>query len=64
MDFRLLGPLEVLADGRPLALGGPKQRGVLALLLLHPHEAVSRDRLIEAVWGEQPPDAAGRSLDS
>ena len=64
MDFLILGPLEVLADGRRLALGGPKQRAVLAMLLLHANEVVSRDRLIEAVWGERPPDGAGRSLDS
>jgi YVTN family beta-propeller protein len=64
VDLALLGPLEVRIDGRPVSLGGPKQRAVLALLLLHANEVVSRDRLIEGVWGEQPPSTAGRSLDS
>jgi peptide/nickel transport system substrate-binding protein len=51
-------------DGRPLPLGGGKQRTLLAVLLLHPNEAVSRDRLIDAVWGENPPPSAHRSLDT
>jgi DNA-binding SARP family transcriptional activator len=55
MDFRLLGPLEVRAEGRALPLGGPKQRAVLAMLLLHPGEVVSTDRLIDELWGERPP---------
>ena len=47
MQFRLLGPLEVIDDGgRSLALGGRKQRSVLAVLLLHANEVVSRDRLM------------------
>ena len=57
MEFRILGSLAVLVDGQPAALGGPKQRAVLAMLLLHANEAVARDRLVEAVWGERPPDA-------
>src|SRR5881227_2151335 len=55
MDFRLLGPLEVRSQGRALPLGGPKQRAVLALLLLHPGEVVSTDRLVDDLWGERPP---------
>jgi len=47
MDFRILGPLEVLDDERPLDVGGGKQRSVLALLLLHANEVVSSDRLID-----------------
>ena len=53
MDFRILGPLEVFDGDRPLALGGTKQRALLALLLLHANEVVSRDRLIEELWGER-----------
>ena len=64
MEFRLLGPLAVLVDGRPLAVGGPKQRAALAMLLLNANVPVSRDRLLEAVWGEEPPTGARRSLDS
>jgi DNA-binding SARP family transcriptional activator len=55
MEFRLLGPLEVHAGGEPLALGGRKQRGILALLLLYPNQVVSTDRLIDELWGERPP---------
>jgi hypothetical protein len=47
MDFRLLGPLEVRSRGRALPLGGPKQRAVLAMLLLQAGEVVSTDRLID-----------------
>ena len=62
MDFRLLGPLEVVSDGRPLALGGTKQRAVLALLALHANESVSTDRLIDALWGESAPSGAVQSV--
>jgi DNA-binding SARP family transcriptional activator len=58
----LLGPLEVTSEGAPLELGGPKQRALLALLLLDAGRAVSTDRLIEALWGEQPPRTAATSL--
>ena len=64
MEFRILGAIEVIVDGRQLALGGPKQRAVLAMLLLHANDVVARDRLVEAVWGERPPAGASRSLDS
>src|ERR1700741_3708776 len=47
MDFRLLGPVEVRADGEPVALGGPRQRALLAVLLLNANRVVSRDALIE-----------------
>ena len=63
MEFRLLGPIEAVRDGRSLPLGGPKQRAVLALLLLHANEVVSRDRLIEALWADREPGTAGHSLD-
>jgi YVTN family beta-propeller protein len=62
MEFRILGPLEVGEPGRPLALGGAKQRALLAILLLHANEPVSTDRLIEDLWGERPPADAGKSL--
>ena len=48
MEFRLLGPLEVIEDGRPVPLGPPKQRMLLAVLLLRPNEVVSNDELIDA----------------
>src|SRR5438477_4998280 len=62
MDFRILGPLEVEDDGRVLPLGGSKQRALLAILLLHANETVSRDRLIVALWGERPPNTAQTAL--
>ncbi len=62
MEFRILGPLEVVADGKVVDLGGPKQRAVLALLLLEGNRVVSSDRLIEALWDETPPDTALKAL--
>ena len=62
LDFRILGPVEVWDDGAQLQLGGPKQRAVLALLLLDAGRVVSTDRLIDALWGEQPPATAATSL--
>jgi DNA-binding response OmpR family regulator len=47
MGFRLLGRLEVVRDGRSVLIGSGKQRALLGLLLLHPNEVVSRDRLID-----------------
>ncbi len=58
MEFLILGPLEARVDGRALALGGAKQRVLLALLLLHRNEVVSTDRLIDGLWGEAPPATA------
>jgi DNA-binding SARP family transcriptional activator len=49
--FAILGPIEVAAEDGPVPLGGPKQRALVAFLLLHANEAVSRDRLIDALWG-------------
>ena len=64
VDFRILGPLEAAAAGRPLALGGTKQRAVLAMLLLHPGHLVTVDRLIEALWEDHPPASALGTLQS
>ena len=55
MEFRILGPLEAREGDHAVPLGGPRQRAFLAVLLLHPNEVVSRDRLIDAVWGDRPP---------
>ncbi len=62
MEFRILGPLEVVEEGRPLALGGARQRALLALLLTRANEIVSTDRLIDELWGERTPKAAGNAL--
>lgn len=63
VDFRLLGPLEVLGeDGQPIALGGQKQRALLALLLLHAGRVVSTDTLLDQLWDGRPPRTAATSL--
>ena len=64
MDFKVLGPLEVWSGGRPLALGGTKQRALLAILLLHANEVVSRDVLIDELWGAKPPPRASHTLET
>lgn len=53
MEFRILGPLEVEVGGRLLPLGGIRQRSLLAMLLLHPNQVVSTDRLCEELWGDR-----------
>jgi DNA-binding SARP family transcriptional activator len=62
IEFRLLGPLEVTLHERPLALGGVKQRSLLAILLLHANQVLSSDRLIDELWGASPPPTAAKSL--
>src|SRR5262249_45173509 len=54
--------LEVRAGNRPVALGPQKQRAVLAVLLLHENRVVSRDRLIDDLWGDSPPNTAVKAL--
>jgi YVTN family beta-propeller protein len=62
MQFRILGPLEVRKGGRPVEIGGPKQRALLAVLVLHANEVISQDELIDALWGEAPPATAAKTL--
>jgi DNA-binding SARP family transcriptional activator len=62
MEFRILGPLEAIDRGRPLDLGGHKQRALLAFLLLEPNRPVSRDRLIDALWEDAPTATARKAL--
>ena len=62
VEFRALGPLEVVAGGQALALGGAQQRAVLALLLVCTPEAVSLDRLTDELWGDRPPATAQHAL--
>ena len=62
MRYCVLGPLEVRDEHRSLALGEGRQRSVLILLLLHRNEAVSSDRLIDALWGDAPPATAAKVL--
>src|SRR5262249_48720141 len=62
LEFRVLGPLEALVAGMPARLGGPRQRALLALLLVHANEVVPVARLVDEVWGEEPPVTAGNVL--
>ena len=54
----MLGPLEVRDGDRSLPLAGAKQRALLALLLVHANQMLSRDRLIDELWGEEQPETA------
>lgn len=62
MEFRILGPFEVLGEDRPLPLTSAKQRALLGILLLHANEVVPRERLIEELWGPKPPKGAVKTL--
>ena len=63
MEFRILGPLEVLDDsGVPVILRSSRERAVLALLLLSPNRVVSSERLADDLWGDRPPEGAAHAL--
>src|SRR6478735_797240 len=60
--FRVLGPLEVRSEGHAIEIGGPKQRALLAVLLLSANRVVSRERLIEELWPDHGAAAAEKTL--
>jgi len=62
IEFRVLGPIEVVRDGSPVALGGPRQRVLLALLLVDAPRPVPIDRLADELWRGEPPDRASTTL--
>jgi len=62
VEYRILGSLEVASDGAKPDLGSPKQRALLAVLILHANEIVPTDRLIDLLWEERPPRTAGHSI--
>ncbi|HEU4318797.1 MAG TPA: BTAD domain-containing putative transcriptional regulator [Acidimicrobiia bacterium] len=62
LQFRLLGHLVVRGPDGEIALGSPKQKAVLAVLLLNANEIVSTDRIIHLVWGDSPPRTAEHSV--
>ncbi len=64
IEFLVLGPLEVRLGGEICAVGGAKQRTLLALLLLREGEVVTVERLVDEVWGDDPPPSAVHSLES
>src|SRR5438105_9385824 len=62
MEFGILGPLQIRDGEREVSLTGAKQRALLATLLLHAGEVVSSDRLIDDLWGEEPPESGVTAL--
>jgi DNA-binding SARP family transcriptional activator len=62
MEFRILGPLEIVEHRRVLTLGGGRQRCLVAMLMLHANEVVSSDRLMDALWPETPPATVAKSI--
>ena len=62
MEFRILGPLEVLDEELTLDVAGPKQRALLAVLLLNANQVVSKDGLIDSLWGDEPPSTASKAI--
>src|SRR5262245_48443135 len=60
MEFRILGPLEVVDDGRVAHLGSGRQLALVAALLVRANEAVSVERLVDDLWGESPPPTAAK----
>jgi len=62
LEFRILGPLEVVGDDGPIELPAGKPRALLAVLLLHGGEVVSVDRLVDELWGERPPHTAAKNV--
>ena len=60
IELRVLGSLEVVDEDGPVELGAPKQRALLAVLVVHRGEVVSSDRLIDEIWGERPPASANK----
>src|SRR5436190_1199390 len=62
LEFRILGPLEVGRDGRAVALGGRRERMLLAILLVHAREVISTDRIFDELYGERVPATASSSI--
>jgi DNA-binding SARP family transcriptional activator/streptogramin lyase len=60
VEYRILGPLEIQANGELIRLGPAKERALLGILLLHANDVVAGDRLVEELWGERPPESAGK----
>lgn len=62
MDFRILGPLELVVDGRAIPVNAPKHRVLLAMLLLRPNRMVGADELVDQLWDRDPPRSARATL--
>src|SRR5688572_6982516 len=62
MEFGILGPLEARDGGVAVPLGGVRERSLLALLLLNANDVLSTDRLVDELWGDEPPKAAVKTV--
>lgn len=62
MEFRVLGPLEVTKDGQALVVASARQRALLALLVINANRVLSADRIIDELWGEEPPDSGAKAV--
>src|SRR5215211_4119133 len=62
MDIRILGPVEASAGGKPVLVGAGKPRALLALLALNAGSTIATDRLVEGLWGEEPPATAAKMV--
>jgi YVTN family beta-propeller protein len=62
VEYRILGPVDVLDDAQAIPVGGGRQRALLGVLLLHANETVSRDRLMDELWGAEPPETATTAI--
>lgn len=62
LEFRVLGPLQVLRGDELVPVDSPKQRALLALLLVHAGQVLSTDRILEEIWGDDPPGGGARTL--
>jgi DNA-binding SARP family transcriptional activator len=62
MEYWILGPLEVVDAGKPVPLGPEKQRALLAMLLLDAGRVVAVDRLVDGLWGDEPPARADKAI--
>src|SRR3954451_20673704 len=62
MDLRVLGPVEASVDGHPVAIGPGKPRALFAMLALSAGSPVAAERLVDGLWGEDPPATAGKMV--
>jgi DNA-binding response OmpR family regulator len=62
VEYRVLGPVEVTEHGSPVAVGGPKERTLLAVLLARVNAVVSVDAVVDALWSGRPPRTAERTV--
>ncbi len=62
VEFRVLGPVEVIGDGRRLPVASGRQLALLAFLLVHANRVVSADRIIDGLWGDEPPESGAKTV--